>query len=41
MAELDHLDHIKKLINFGVDKVILGTAAVENLEFLEKCMQKI
>jgi len=28
-------DHIKKLISFGVDKVILGTAAVENIEFLK------
>tara|TARA_B100000686_G_C16719957_1_gene934328 strand:+ start:250 stop:969 length:720 start_codon:yes stop_codon:yes gene_type:complete len=29
-------EHIKKLLNFGVDKVILGTAAVENIEFLKK-----
>ena len=29
------LDHIKKLISFGVDKVILGTAAIENIEFLK------
>jgi phosphoribosylformimino-5-aminoimidazole carboxamide ribotide isomerase len=29
-------DEIKKLINFGVDKVILGTAAVNNIEFLKK-----
>ena len=29
------LDHIEQLINFGVDKVILGTAAVDNIELLE------
>ena len=29
------IEHIKKLLDFGVDKVILGTAAIENLEFLE------
>ena len=29
------LVHIKKLLNFGVHKVILGTAAVENIEFLK------
>ncbi len=34
------LDHIKKLISFGVDKVILGTAAVENVEFLKNACDK-
>tara|TARA_B100000029_G_scaffold389442_1_gene385787 strand:+ start:270 stop:989 length:720 start_codon:yes stop_codon:yes gene_type:complete len=34
------LDHIKKLIDFGVDKVIIGTAAVENVEFLKKACDK-
>ena len=29
------LEHIEKLINFGVDKIIIGTAAVENIEFLK------
>ncbi len=29
------LEHIKKLLDFGADKVIIGTAAVENLEFLK------
>ena len=29
------LDQIKKLINLGVDKVILGTAAIENIDFLK------
>jgi len=29
------LDHIKKLLDFGVDKVILGTAAINNIQFLE------
>ena len=28
-------EHIKKLLNFGADKIILGTAAVENIEFLK------
>ena len=34
------LDHIKKLIDFGVDKVILGTAAIENLKFLQESCDK-
>ena len=34
------LDHIKKLLDFGVDKVILGTAAVENIEFLKMSCEK-
>ena len=29
------LDHIKKLVDYGVDKVILGTAAVEDVKFLK------
>ena len=29
------LEHIKKLIDLGVDQVILGTAAFEKVEFLE------
>ena len=31
---------IKKLLNFGVDKVILGTAAVENIDFLKSACEK-
>ncbi len=27
-------EHIKKLIDYGVDKIILGTVAVENIKFL-------
>ena len=34
------LDHIQKLINFGVDKVILGTAAVNDIEFLKSACDK-
>ena len=34
------LDHIDQLINFGVDTVILGTAAVENSELLEAACKK-
>ena len=30
------IDHIKRLLDFNVDKVILGTAAVENVEFLKE-----
>ena len=33
MAELDQLDHIKKLIDIGVDRVVLGTIAVEDTKF--------
>ncbi|RZO48375.1 MAG: 1-(5-phosphoribosyl)-5-[(5-phosphoribosylamino)methylideneamino]imidazole-4-carboxamide isomerase [Candidatus Pelagibacterales bacterium] len=29
-------EQIKKLLDFGVDKIILGTAAVNNIEFLKK-----
>ena len=32
---ITYYQNIKKLISFGVDKVILGTAAVENIEFLK------
>ena len=34
------IEHIKKLLDFYVDKVILGTAAVENIEFLKKACDK-
>ena len=34
------LEHIEKLINFGVDKIIIGTAAVENIEFLQIACNK-
>jgi len=34
------LDHIKKLLDFGIDKVIIGTAAVENIEFLKIACNK-
>ena len=34
------LDHIKKLLDFGIDKVIIGTAAVENIEFLKIACSK-
>ena len=30
------LDRIKKLLDFGVDKVIIGTAGIENIKFLDK-----
>ena len=30
------LENIKELHNIGVDKIVLGTAAVENIEFLKK-----
>tara|TARA_Y100000590_G_scaffold400233_1_gene484139 strand:- start:731 stop:1450 length:720 start_codon:yes stop_codon:yes gene_type:complete len=33
-------EHIKKLLDFGVDKVILGTAAVENIDFLKSACEK-
>jgi len=29
------LDHVKKLFDLGVDKVILGTAAINNIQFLK------
>ena len=34
------VEHIEKLINFGVDKIIIGTAAVENIEFLKIACNK-
>ena len=34
------LDHIKKLLNLGIDKVIVGTAAVENIEFLKTASEQ-
>jgi len=34
------IDHIKRLLDFGIDKVILGTAAVENIEFLKIACEK-
>tara|TARA_B100001996_G_C18657947_1_gene591926 strand:+ start:880 stop:1599 length:720 start_codon:yes stop_codon:yes gene_type:complete len=34
------LEHIEKLLDFGVDKVILGTAAVENIKLLEAASNK-
>ena len=34
------LKHIEKLLDLGIDKVILGTAAVENIEFLNLACNK-
>jgi phosphoribosylformimino-5-aminoimidazole carboxamide ribotide isomerase len=34
------IDHIRRLLDLNVDKVILGTAAVENIEFLKKACDK-
>ena len=34
------IEHIKRLLDFDVDKVILGTAAVGNIEFLKKACDK-
>ena len=34
------LEHIKRLLDFKIDKVILGTAAVENIKFLETACNK-
>ena len=34
------LDHIHKLIDFGVEKVILGTAAINDIEFLKSACDK-
>ena len=34
------LEDIKNLIDFGVDKVIIGTSAVENIEFLKAACSK-
>ncbi len=34
------IDHIKKLIDIGVDRVVLGTMAVEDTKFLENVCDK-
>ena len=34
------IDHINKLINIGVDRVVLGTIAVEDIKFLENACSK-
>ena len=34
------LKHIEKLLDFGVDKVIIGTAAVEDTEFVKNACDK-
>ncbi len=34
------LDQIKKFLDFGVDKVIIGTAAIENIDFLTAACNK-
>ena len=34
------LDHIKKMLDLGVDKIIVGTAALENNEFLKNACEK-
>ena len=34
------MENIEKLLNFGVDKVILGTAAIKNIKFLEQACNK-
>ena len=34
------IDHINKLINIGVDRVVLGTVAVEDVKFLENVCAK-
>ena len=34
------IDHIKKLIDIGVDRVVLGTVAVENTKLLENVCSK-
>ena len=34
------LERIKKLLDFGIDKVILGTAAVESIDFLKTACEK-
>ncbi len=33
-------DHIKKLLDYGIDKVVIGTAAVENTSFLKEACDK-
>ena len=34
------LERIKKLLDFGIDKVILGTAAIESIDFLKTACKK-
>ena len=34
------LDHIKKILDFGADKIIIGTAGIENIKFLEDACGK-
>ena len=34
------IEHIKKLIDYGADKIILGTVAIENIKFLEDACSK-
>ena len=34
------LERIKKLLDFGIDKVVLGTAAVENIDFLRMACER-
>ena len=34
------IDHINKLINIGVDRVVLGTIAVDDIKFLENVCSK-
>ena len=34
------LDHIKKILDFGADKIIIGTAGIENIKFLEEACDK-
>ena len=34
------LERIKKLLDFGIDKVILGTAAIESIDFLKTTCKK-
>ncbi len=34
------IDHINKLINIGVDRIVLGTVAVEDIKFLENVCNK-
>tara|TARA_B100002019_G_scaffold71132_1_gene61301 strand:- start:2620 stop:3381 length:762 start_codon:yes stop_codon:yes gene_type:complete len=35
------LDDVKKLINIGVEKIILNTSAIENPDFIDECVQQI
>ena len=40
MAALDLLESIKQYIDAGVDKVILGSGAIKNKEFLKEACRK-